>query len=83
MSLFSGSSVLNVQQNIVSCVEAATKKGSGEERKRGGVRWGRRGQGVEEQGGAAGEEKGMKMYLSKQEGCFVPLQSDWRDDEGD
>ena len=29
MSLFSGSSVLNVQQNIVSCVEAATKKGSG------------------------------------------------------
>lgn len=28
-SLFSGSSVLNVQQNILSGVEPATKKGSG------------------------------------------------------
>ena len=55
------SSVLNLQQNIASCVEAATKKGSGEERKRDGVRWGRRGQGVEEQRGAAGEEEGVKM----------------------
>lgn len=26
--------------------------------------------------GVAGVDKGMKMYLSKQEGCFVPLQTE-------